>query len=117
MKILFITLWFLTSCSTVSEDHFTNQVKGKIAYDTDNFITERGKFSSDGREFSFEGGGIPLNIYKAVDQNTAYYIEKKTGIHTKYKLVTLCGFFLHKDGMINYKADVSAFLIYLMLII
>ena len=85
MKILFITLWFLTSCSTVSEDHFTNQVKGKIAYDTDNFITERGKFSSDGREFSFEGGGIPLNIYKAVDQNTAYYIEKKTGIHTKYK--------------------------------
>jgi len=85
MKILLIVLWFLTSCSTVPEDGFLNQVKGETAYDTDSLITERGKFSNDGREFLFVGGTIPLKISKAVDQNTAYYIERNTGIHTEYK--------------------------------
>ena len=85
MKFLLITLLFLTSCSTVSEDSFTNQVMGKIAYDTDKLTTKRGGFSSDGREFSFVEGNIPLKISKAIDQNTAYYIERNTGIHTEYK--------------------------------
>ena len=84
MKILLIVLLFMTSCSTVSEDQFANQVMGKIAYDTDGLITKRGEFSSDGREFNFVGGTIPLKIYKAKDQNTAYYIEKKTGVTTRY---------------------------------
>ncbi len=85
MKFLLIALWFLTSCSTVSEDGFLNQVMEKIAYDTDKLTTKRGEFSSDGREFNFEGGNIPLKISKAIDQNTARYIEKNTGIHTEYK--------------------------------
>ncbi len=85
MKFLLIALLFLTSCSTVSEDGFLNQVMGKIAYDTDSIITKRGEFSSDGREFNFVGGTIPIKIYKAKDQNTAYYIEKKTGVTTRYK--------------------------------
>lgn len=85
MRNLLMVLWFLTTCTTVAEDPFTDQVRGKIAYDTDSIVTKRGVFSSDGREFNFVGGELPLKIDKTVDQNTAYYIEKKTGIHTKYK--------------------------------
>ena len=82
IKLLILLSFFLTSCSSVPKEHFLNQVKGKIAYDTEAFINKRGRFSNDGKEFVFIDGSIPLKINEVIDQNTAYYIEHNIGVYT-----------------------------------
>lgn len=85
IKLLITLIILLSSCSTVSEELFLNQVKGKIVYDTDKLITKRGDFSSDGKEFRYVGGSKPFKLFHTINENTAYYVQRYVGIHIKTK--------------------------------
>lgn len=86
MKNLLILLSLIIcacSASGANEEAFLNQVKGQTVYDTKELKTQRGQFSADGREFTFTGGTVPMVIHKALNDNSAYYVERMGGVSTR----------------------------------